>query len=63
MSFSEPLLAVACANSRRTFGGIRAEAEAAAATRDAPVSNRRRVSLEAEGYDGSITRAASPCTS
>jgi hypothetical protein len=58
MSFSEPLLEGASANSRRTFGGMRAEAAAAAAILDAPVSNRRRVSLESEGYDGSNMREA-----
>src|SRR6202034_4743105 len=56
LSSSERFLTGACANSRCTFGGIRAEAAAAAATRDARVSNRRRVSLEVEGYDGSIMR-------
>jgi hypothetical protein len=59
MSFSEPLLVAACPSSRRTLGGIRAEAAAAAARREAPVSNRRRVSLEAEGYDESIMREVS----
>ena len=58
-SFSEPLLGGPSANKRCTFGGISAEAAAAAATREAPLSNRRRVSLGTEGYDESIRRAPS----
>ena len=58
-SFSEPLLGGSSANRRCKFGGISADAAAAAATRDAPLSNRRRVSLGTEGYDESIRRAPS----